>query len=100
MTPTCAMHAAVWALLLESTHPNLATDVIYVAGDRVVSDPLCKPFSMGRCWHLSPAAHPAVIPSAAWRDCMRARHCYHSFLTTCRSGNACCRGDSATAASG
>lgn len=21
----------------------------YVAGDRVVTDPLCKPFSMGRC---------------------------------------------------
>jgi glycerol-3-phosphate O-acyltransferase len=29
-------------------HPNMATDVIYVAGDRVVTDPLCKPFSMGR----------------------------------------------------
>ena len=40
--------AAVWALLLERTHPRLATDVIYVAGDRVVTDPLCKPFSMGR----------------------------------------------------
>lgn len=40
--------AAVWALLLEKTHPQLASDVIYVAGDRVVMDPLCKPFSMGR----------------------------------------------------
>lgn len=40
--------AAVWALLLEHTHPRIATDVFYVAGDRVVSDPLCKPFSMGR----------------------------------------------------
>lgn len=38
----------MWALLLEKTHPQLATDVIYVAGDRVVTDPLCKPFSMGR----------------------------------------------------
>uniref|UniRef100_UPI002ED70977 Glycerol-3-phosphate acyltransferase, chloroplastic n=1 Tax=Lobosphaera incisa TaxID=312850 RepID=UPI002ED70977 len=38
----------VFALLLEHTHPRLATDVIYVAGDRVVTDPLCKPFSMGR----------------------------------------------------
>ncbi len=38
----------MWALLLEGTHPRLATDVIYVAGDRVVTDPLCKPFSMGR----------------------------------------------------
>lgn len=40
--------AAVWALLLEHTHPRIATDVHYVAGDRVVQDPLCKPFSMGR----------------------------------------------------
>lgn len=38
----------MWALLLERTHPQLATDIHYVAGDRVVSDPLCKPFSMGR----------------------------------------------------
>ena len=42
------MSTAVWALLLEQTHPRLASDVFYVAGDRVVSDPLCKPFSMGR----------------------------------------------------
>lgn len=40
--------AAVWALTLQHTHPRIATDVHYVAGDRVVSDPLCKPFSMGR----------------------------------------------------
>ncbi|KAG9154657.1 hypothetical protein Leryth_021149 [Lithospermum erythrorhizon] len=39
---------AVIALLLESTHPKLAEKLIYVAGDRVVTDPLCKPFSMGR----------------------------------------------------
>lgn len=38
----------VFAHMLASIHPNLATDVIYVAGDRVVTDPLCKPFSMGR----------------------------------------------------
>lgn len=38
----------VFAHMLESVHPNLATDVFYVAGDRVVSDPLCVPFSMGR----------------------------------------------------
>jgi hypothetical protein len=40
--------AAVLALLLETTHPHLAKEVIYVAGDRVVTDPLCQPFSMGR----------------------------------------------------
>lgn len=39
---------AVWALLLEKRYPRLATDVVYVAGDRVVTDPLCKCFSMGR----------------------------------------------------
>jgi glycerol-3-phosphate O-acyltransferase len=39
---------AVFALLLEAAFPRLATDVIYVAGDRVVTDPLCAPFSMGR----------------------------------------------------
>lgn len=39
---------AVIALLLESTNPRLAENLIYVAGDRVVTDPLCKPFSMGR----------------------------------------------------
>ncbi|KAL4543286.1 hypothetical protein Ndes2437B_g01130 [Nannochloris sp. 'desiccata'] len=39
---------AAFALLLEAEFPSLATDVIYVAGDRVVTDPLCKPFSMGR----------------------------------------------------
>eukprot|EP00898_Chlorokybus_atmophyticus_P006122 jgi/Chlat1/6510/Chrsp45S06066 len=39
---------AVFALMLEHTHPALAEGVIYVAGDRVVTDPFCKPFSMGR----------------------------------------------------
>eukprot|EP00195_Chlamydomonas_chlamydogama_P013536 CAMPEP_0202890636 /NCGR_PEP_ID=MMETSP1392-20130828/978_1 /ASSEMBLY_ACC=CAM_ASM_000868 /TAXON_ID=225041 /ORGANISM="Chlamydomonas chlamydogama, Strain SAG 11-48b" /LENGTH=408 /DNA_ID=CAMNT_0049574243 /DNA_START=120 /DNA_END=1342 /DNA_ORIENTATION=- len=38
----------VFAHMLVNSHPNMATDVIYVAGDRVVTDPLCKPFSMGR----------------------------------------------------
>ena len=55
-------------------HPNLATDVIYVAGDRVVTDALCKPFSMGRnlfCVHskkhievrgtLNPWRHPCTL---------------------------------------
>ncbi|XAR54771.1 Glycerol-3-phosphate 1-O-acyltransferase [Bertholletia excelsa] len=39
---------AIIALLLEATHPQFAENMIYVAGDRVVNDPLCKPFSMGR----------------------------------------------------
>ncbi|GMJ12526.1 ACYLTRANSFERASE 1 [Hibiscus trionum] len=36
------------SLLLEKTNPQLAESMIYVAGDRVITDPLCKPFSMGR----------------------------------------------------
>ncbi|KAI5083401.1 hypothetical protein GOP47_0003144 [Adiantum capillus-veneris] len=39
---------AVMALLLETTHPYLSQSLTYIAGDRVVSDPFCKPFSMGR----------------------------------------------------
>ncbi|KAL5724726.1 glycerol-3-phosphate 1-O-acyltransferase [Ranunculus cassubicifolius] len=39
---------AVIALLLETTNPYFAENVTYIAGDRVVTDPLCKPFSMGR----------------------------------------------------
>ncbi|KAK6934943.1 Phospholipid/glycerol acyltransferase [Dillenia turbinata] len=39
---------AIIALLLEKTHPRIAENMTYVAGDRVVTDPLCKPFSMGR----------------------------------------------------
>ncbi|PWA47973.1 Glycerol-3-phosphate O-acyltransferase, alpha helical bundle, N-terminal [Artemisia annua] len=39
---------AVIALLLETTNPYISENIIYVAGDRVITDPLCKPFSMGR----------------------------------------------------
>ncbi|KAF7829185.1 glycerol-3-phosphate acyltransferase, chloroplastic isoform X1 [Senna tora] len=39
---------AVIALLLETACPYIAENMTYVAGDRVVTDPLCKPFSMGR----------------------------------------------------
>ncbi|KAL5794627.1 hypothetical protein ACOSP7_003221 [Xanthoceras sorbifolium] len=39
---------AIISLLLESTNPYIAENMIYVAGDRVLTDPLCKPFSMGR----------------------------------------------------
>ncbi|XP_021887190.1 glycerol-3-phosphate acyltransferase, chloroplastic isoform X2 [Carica papaya] len=39
---------AVIALLLEATNPSIAENMNYVAGDRVLTDPLCKPFSMGR----------------------------------------------------
>lgn len=38
----------VFAHMLEKVYPRLAQEVIYVAGDRVVTDALCKPFSMGR----------------------------------------------------
>lgn len=36
------------SLLLEKTHAKFAEDMIFVAGHRVVSDPLAVPFSLGR----------------------------------------------------
>lgn len=36
------------SILLEKTHPKLAEELVFVAGHRVISDPLCIPFSMGR----------------------------------------------------
>lgn len=36
------------SLLLEKTHPKLAEEMIFVAGHRVISDPMAIPFSMGR----------------------------------------------------
>ncbi|KDD76799.1 hypothetical protein H632_c100p1 [Helicosporidium sp. ATCC 50920] len=39
---------AVVSLLLESAFPRLAEDITFVAGDRVVGDPICIPFSLGR----------------------------------------------------
>ncbi|KAL6641522.1 hypothetical protein ACP70R_019703 [Stipagrostis hirtigluma subsp. patula] len=39
---------AIIALLLEKSNPWISENIVYVAGDRVVTDPLCKPFSMGR----------------------------------------------------
>ncbi len=36
------------SIALESTHEELATEMIFVAGDRVITDPLAVPFSMGR----------------------------------------------------
>jgi len=37
----------VISILLGQTHPSLAEKVIYVAGERVVTDPVAIPFSMG-----------------------------------------------------
>ena len=36
------------SLLLEDEFPGLATDMIFVAGERVTTDPLAVPFSLGR----------------------------------------------------
>lgn len=36
------------SILIEKNHPKLAKEMIFVAGHRVTSDPLCVPFSMGR----------------------------------------------------
>lgn len=35
------------SLLLEDTHPQMGKDMIFVAGERVTTDPLAVPFSMG-----------------------------------------------------
>ena len=40
--------AAFIPLLTEVSHPGLGESITYVAGDRVVTDLLCKPFSMGK----------------------------------------------------
>lgn len=37
----------VISILLSKTHPQLAEKIIYIAGERVVTDPLAIPFSMG-----------------------------------------------------
>lgn len=34
-------------ILFEKTHPKIASDIIFVAGERVTTDPLAVPFSMG-----------------------------------------------------
>lgn len=36
------------SLLLEPTHPDLGAKMIFVAGERVLTDPLAVPFSLGR----------------------------------------------------
>jgi len=36
------------SLLLEDTHPEIGKEMIFVAGERVTTDPLAVPFSMGR----------------------------------------------------
>ena len=36
------------SLLLEDTHPAIGKEMIFVAGERVTTDPLAVPFSMGR----------------------------------------------------
>ncbi|XP_010538386.1 PREDICTED: glycerol-3-phosphate acyltransferase, chloroplastic-like [Tarenaya hassleriana] len=39
---------AIISLLLEAKYPYIAENIKCVAGDRVITDILCKPFSMGR----------------------------------------------------
>ncbi len=36
------------SILLENTYPRFAEEMIFVAGERVITDPLAVPFSMGR----------------------------------------------------
>lgn len=36
------------SLVLEDSHPQLAAEIIFIAGDRVITDPMAIPFSLGR----------------------------------------------------
>jgi glycerol-3-phosphate O-acyltransferase len=36
------------SILLENSHPRIAEEMIFIAGERVITDPLAVPFSMGR----------------------------------------------------
>jgi len=36
------------SLVLEDSYPEFASEIIFVAGDRVITDPMAIPFSMGR----------------------------------------------------
>ncbi len=38
----------VMSILLEATHPRFAQEIIFIAGERVVTDPMAIPFSVGR----------------------------------------------------
>ena len=38
----------VISILLENSYPKMAEEMIFVAGERVITDPLAVPFSMGR----------------------------------------------------
>lgn len=40
--------AQIMSLLLEKTDPKLATDIVFVAGHRVITDPMAIPMSLGR----------------------------------------------------
>lgn len=53
----------VFAHMIKTSFPKLAEDVIYVAGDRVITDPLCKPFTMGRnCFCVYSKRHIDDVP--------------------------------------
>uniref|UniRef100_R7W5C7 Glycerol-3-phosphate acyltransferase, chloroplastic n=1 Tax=Aegilops tauschii TaxID=37682 RepID=R7W5C7_AEGTA len=54
---------AVIALSLERSNPWISENIVYVAGDRVLTDPLCKPFSMG-----SGGSHIIWIAPSGGRD--------------------------------
>ncbi|MBI2810926.1 MAG: 1-acyl-sn-glycerol-3-phosphate acyltransferase [Candidatus Melainabacteria bacterium] len=51
-------------ILLEESFPGFAQEMIFVAGERVITDPLAVPFSMGTSWHNAPGTRPTFI---RWR---------------------------------
>eukprot|EP00798_Chlamydomonas_sp_ICE-L_P004595 gene4595-14786_t len=69
-----------FAHMLMATHPEMAQNVIYVAGDRVVTDALCKPFSMGHNLLLIYVAGDRVVTDALCKPFSMGRNlfCVHS----------------------
>ncbi|KAK8627739.1 hypothetical protein V6N13_135341 [Hibiscus sabdariffa] len=62
------------SLLLEKTNPQLTESMIYVAGDRVIIDPLCKPFSMDEDINVKQRHNTLSLPFAFYS---LQRRCLH-----------------------
>ena len=54
----------IFSLLLDEAHPGFASSTIFVAGDRVTSDAIAMPFSMGRnLVRANPNPNPSASPN-------------------------------------
>ncbi|PWA95940.1 glycerol-3-phosphate acyltransferase protein [Artemisia annua] len=79
---------AIIALLLETTSPYISENAINVAGDRVLTDPLCKPFSMGRwSYTYSSAKHMNDVSELAEMKRMANTRTLKEMALLLRSGS-------------